>query len=224
MHRLDQPCSGVILFAKSSQVAHKISESWKARHVQKEYLCIVNQSNDNFLSQSPRKEKIKLVGVLREKKRRTTAGHSVMVTPFHAQDEHIYRNSKKARICELEYRILSKVRHKKRNNSQFLIHVTTNSGARHQVRAMLAHLLQCPVVGDVRYGNLDLNGSRREARALSDKSVALHARKLILPPFKETTGVTDSVKVHNLSFTAPVPKSWKLLFGLTEEFILEVEQ
>lgn len=78
-------------------------------------------------------------------------------------------------------------------------------------------------MGDVRYGNFNLNGIQREAKVLSDKSVALHARKLILPNFKEITGVTDSLKVQDISFTAPIPKSWKSLFDLNEDFILEVE-
>ena len=41
IHRIDQPCSGLLLWAKTSKAASRIARVWKARQVQKTYLCLV---------------------------------------------------------------------------------------------------------------------------------------------------------------------------------------
>ena len=41
VHRIDQPCSGVLLFAKTKKAASRLSTHWKNKLVQKEYLCVV---------------------------------------------------------------------------------------------------------------------------------------------------------------------------------------
>lgn len=42
IHRIDRPCSGVVVFAKTSKAAARISESFRERKVSKDYLCVVN--------------------------------------------------------------------------------------------------------------------------------------------------------------------------------------
>ena len=42
VHRIDRPCSGVVVFAKTSKAAARLSESFRLRKVVKEYFCIVN--------------------------------------------------------------------------------------------------------------------------------------------------------------------------------------
>lgn len=41
VHRLDRPCSGLVLFAKTRNSAAILSEQWRERSVQKEYLAVV---------------------------------------------------------------------------------------------------------------------------------------------------------------------------------------
>ncbi|CAB9522317.1 pseudouridine synthase C [Seminavis robusta] len=45
LHRIDQPCTGVVLFAKTSKAASRISKAWKANKVQKTYLCLIQPHN-----------------------------------------------------------------------------------------------------------------------------------------------------------------------------------
>jgi 23S rRNA-/tRNA-specific pseudouridylate synthase len=42
VHRLDRPCSGVVVFAKSKIVASKLSFSFSQRKMEKIYMCVVN--------------------------------------------------------------------------------------------------------------------------------------------------------------------------------------
>lgn len=45
LHRIDQPCSGLILWGKTSKAASRISQLWKQGRVQKEYLCVVSNAH-----------------------------------------------------------------------------------------------------------------------------------------------------------------------------------
>lgn len=42
VHRLDRPCSGVLVFAKTSKAASRLSEAFRLRTVEKGYVCVVN--------------------------------------------------------------------------------------------------------------------------------------------------------------------------------------
>ena len=42
VHRLDRPTSGVVVFAKTSKAAARLSEAFRDKIVKKHYVCIVN--------------------------------------------------------------------------------------------------------------------------------------------------------------------------------------
>lgn len=42
VHRLDRPVSGVVLFARTSKAAARLSEQWRTRSVKKVYWALVN--------------------------------------------------------------------------------------------------------------------------------------------------------------------------------------
>lgn len=67
-------------------------------------------------------------------------------------------------VGNLHYRLL------KSFHSYHLVEVEPRTGRHHQIRASLAYL-GCPIAGDVKYG---------DRRALPDRSIALHARCLML--------------------------------------------
>jgi len=225
VHRIDQPCSGILVYAKNSKAAKRVHTSWKKGQVQKEYLCVVKHDS-NFFSGCGHKsdEWQDLYGVLHPIQK-----HQRSVRMTHLLNDYIVPNSssssasKNARICHLRYQILSAPLP---HHSDFtLLRVVTNTGARHQVRAMLSQLLQTPVVGDLRYGtkfyknessfcNFDQRGE-----PLPDQSVALHARSLSMPHVK--LGSMEFLKSE--LFTAPVPSTWKSYFGLTEELIQDFD-
>ena len=47
VHRLDQPCSGLTVFAKNSKAASRIQKAWAKRQVHKEYFCVVETTTGN---------------------------------------------------------------------------------------------------------------------------------------------------------------------------------
>jgi 23S rRNA-/tRNA-specific pseudouridylate synthase len=45
VHRLDQPCTGVVVMAKNTKAASRVQRAFAQRQVHKEYLCIVQGNN-----------------------------------------------------------------------------------------------------------------------------------------------------------------------------------
>lgn len=240
MHRLDQPCSGCILYAKTSKAATRITTAWKQGKVIKEYWCIVqgdlqtmiqrSTPNASFTSSSLPYTISGLWKIAAPHKPSTTSRSvqihpiplsSVTDTSFNADTTNLPPNT---RLCQIQWGPLQTLRtssctsqtstsnsafdtrHKKERLSTLeVIRVQTNTGAKHQIRAMLSYLLQSPIVGDYRYGYSpqSLGGS---APMLPDQSVALHARSLLIPTSLGNTTLP--------LFVAPIPTIWSNTFGL----------
>mmetsp|Transcript_25506 Transcript_25506/g.27373 ORF Transcript_25506/g.27373 Transcript_25506/m.27373 type:complete len:506 (-) Transcript_25506:231-1748(-) len=131
-----------------------------------------------------------------------------------------------------------KTRNKKLLHPEFtLLLVRTSEGARHMVRALLAQVGNCPIIGDVRYWvgprtttstttihNYHKNNNDNDeytmedqyskktlspSSMLPDRSVALHAYGLSFDKTQLTLGT-----LSQFEFRAPIPSTWKLYFGL----------
>lgn len=170
--------------------------------VQKEYFCVVTGNLTNMKRCSKEvNNTYKVSGIVKNTKlnRKSTrrGGASVAYMPV-SQGE---ANSS-GRICHLEWEHVLTVR---KTKDTHLIRVRTGTGAKHQIRAMLAQLVNSPICGDLRYGAKE---------PLLDKSVALHARRLYLPTLQ--LGDTD---FKNTQFIAPIPNSWSNFFSITENSI-----
>jgi len=207
MHRIDQPCTGVVLLAKNTKAGGRIGKAWRDGKVCKDYYCVVEGPLTDLIQRSstpyPKDGTCtyELKGLLRQnnnKSRSVTVRH---LPPNFNKDT--YKNSKSGgRYCQLEWTLVQPVFAPKDSSNEYnLICVQTNSGARHQVRAMLAQLGKVPIAGDLRYG---------ASASLGDISVALHARTLALPTVK--LGDMDL----SVPFVAPIPSVWKSFFGLRE--------
>ncbi len=86
--------------------------------------------------------------------------------------------------AELEYRLISNI------NSLYLTEIKLISGRFHQIRAQYS-AVGCPIIGDIKYGYRSPN---------PDKSICLHARKLIF---------RHPVKNEELNLVAPLwPQSY----------------
>jgi 23S rRNA pseudouridine1911/1915/1917 synthase len=122
VHRLDRPVSGVVLFARTSKAAARLSEQWRSRRVKKVYWALVhgimNPSEGTITSY-----------LVRGPERTTSAG----------------KTDPGAREAVLTYR----TRHAAGAFS--LVEVVLHTGRKHQIRAQLASK-GCPIVGDTRYG------------------------------------------------------------------------
>ena len=122
LHRIDQPCSGVMLLAKTSKAASRVTQIWKKHKVEKTYLCVLEHPLVDLAD-----EWQLLEGWM-------PRGKTKGSVTIHRQP------SDELRHVSLEWRSL------KRN----LVQVKTHMGARHMVRALLAsegHSL----AGDLRY-------------------------------------------------------------------------
>ncbi len=122
VHRLDRPTSGIMVFARTSKAAMRLSEQIRLHQFEKEYLAVVH-------------------GILPEKKgtfcnyleKRET---STIVTDF-----------KHGKYAELSYEVLQENRSKAISK----VHVCLKTGRHHQIRVQFASR-GYPLLGDQRYG------------------------------------------------------------------------
>ena len=124
VHRLDRPTGGVMVFAKTSKAASRLSEQIKNGEMQKKYLTVVNGK--------PREKRAKLVNYLLKNARTNT----VQIVP------ELTTNAKRA---ELEYELLEA------KDKVSLLKINLQTGRSHQIRVQMKNI-GCPVYGDVKYG------------------------------------------------------------------------
>lgn len=202
----------------SLSILARVGKAWRDAKVCKDYYCVVegyltdlmSSSSTSSTNKNNDNDKIyELEGLLRQKNNNKSRSVTVKHLPRNFNKKTYQYNKNEGRYCRLEWSLIQPavvtVNNDNAcfNNEYNLICVRTNSGARHQVRAMLAQLGNVPIAGDLRYGS-------STSAALGDISVALHARTLALPSVK--LGDMDL----SVPFVAPIPSSWKSFFGLKE--------
>ena len=124
VHRLDRPTGGVMMFAKTSKAAERLTRAVKEREVEKKYLAVLNGT--------PNPESGTLVNYLKK----NTVNNMVYLCT-QATDG--------AKMASLEYRILQK------DERLSLAEVRLHTGRSHQIRVQMAGIAH-PVYGDMRYG------------------------------------------------------------------------
>lgn len=245
-HRLDQPCTGVLIFAKNGKAASRVQVAWSKRKVMKCYWVVVEggsvderrggninglevlQSRSMLLSDT---KSYRLSGILKSSggrnettrgERSKNAGGSVVVKPLlpdHSSSEAA--NSSDGRVCHIEWKHLLTLPATS-SNTRHLLSVTTDTGAKHQVRALLGLAGGTPIAGDLRYGNNhnsqyhNKNSGYQQGkvdRPLPDGSVALHARSVFLP----TVSLGGMEFLEDEPFVASIPKQWRHFFGICED-------
>jgi 23S rRNA pseudouridine1911/1915/1917 synthase len=124
LHRLDKPVSGVVLFAKTSKAAGRLSEQIRAREVEKTYHALVEGN--------PAEATRQLVHYLGSD---GAQGVAVSLTPG----------------LELKRAVLS-YRKIGGDATHALLAVDLETGRKHQIRAQLAAIGH-PIAGDAKYGS-----------------------------------------------------------------------
>ena len=160
VHRLDRPTSGVLLFAKSADVARTLTEAFTTRQVTKQYLAVVRGFMpeqgfvDHALSFQPDAIADKFANVDK------------------AAQEAVTHWQRLAQI-ELPFAVS-----KKHNTSRYsLMRLIPITGRKHQLRRHMKHLFH-PIVGDTSHGDGRHN---RFFRAQYDCTrMLLHAHSLAL--------------------------------------------
>jgi len=124
VHRLDRPTGGVMVFAKSSKAAARLSEQMKNGDFEKRYYAV--------LVGKPREEKATLTHYMKK----NAVNNMVYVCP---------PTTVGAKFAELEYRTVEE------NSGLTLADITLHTGRSHQIRVQM-NAIGTPVFGDMRYG------------------------------------------------------------------------
>ena len=171
----------------------------------------------------PHKQRYSLTGAIGKQAERPGmrgrgGGQSVIVSPMYGSVKKKESDTDLGRVCSLEWKYLVSLPDLRNAGSEkdskhylHLVAVRTNTGARHQVQAMLSANSKSPIAGDLRYG--------AKMGPLQDKSVALHERRLCLPTVK-----LRGTDLKTKQFVAPIPNTWKEYFGLTEQKLSKLER
>lgn len=158
VHRLDRPVSGVVVFARTSKAAARLSKAFAEQRVVKTYVALGLRP--------PREPRGEVEHWLRKDRER----NRVSVVPKGTAEAKLARTEYESR----NYRSRSSGAELERARFELRPH----TGRSHQLRVACASL-GSPLLGDLRYG---------AAEPLADKSIALHARRLELehPTTRET--------------------------------------
>ncbi len=124
LHRLDRPVSGIVLFAKTSKGASRLSQQFRDHTIKKIYTALTEGA--------PKIKSGTLVHYLSKDKNKN------IVTTFD-------KPTAGALESELDYEIIKKL------NNRALLKIILKTGRSHQIRAQLK-TIGCPIVGDVKYG------------------------------------------------------------------------
>lgn len=122
VHRLDGPVAGVVVVARTSKAASRLSAQIRERTIEKRYLAVVEGC--------PRRDRARLENHLIKEGRK-----SRIVTA----------NISGSQNAILRYRVVSSM------DQTSLLEIALETGRRHQIRAQLSHM-GCPISGDVHYG------------------------------------------------------------------------
>lgn len=124
IHRLDRPTGGVMVFAKSSKAASRLSEQMKDGDFEKRYFAVN-------------------VGVPKEEK--ATLKHYLKKNAINNMVYACAPTESGAKYAELEYKTLQE------NDELSLNDIRLHTGRSHQIRVQM-NAIGCPVYGDMRYG------------------------------------------------------------------------
>lgn len=125
VHRLDRPTGGIMVFARNTKSASRLSKQIQEHKFEKKYLAVC---------EGIFKEKTGLVKNYLKKDPKTNL---VKLVPLSEQG---------AKYAELEYKVLYEF------EEHSLVEVKILTGRSHQIRVQLANLKHC-LVGDVKYGS-----------------------------------------------------------------------
>ncbi|HVT27957.1 MAG TPA: RluA family pseudouridine synthase [Lacipirellulaceae bacterium] len=187
--RLDAPVTGVVLLARTSKAAGRLSKQFRERDVEKLYWAIVEGQAEPTEG--------RLVDFLRKDER-------------HRRMHVTGPGTVGAQRAELTYRVLNSDKETKRHGDRekiqtpdvespchpfslstglSLLEIQPLTGRKHQIRVQLAHA-GFPIVGDRKYG-----GCRP-----FPAGIALHSRRLV---------VEHPVSKIQLEIEAPLPTAWQ---------------
>lgn len=148
VHRLDRPVGGIMVFAKTSKAASRLSEQIRMNTFKKTYLTVVN-------------------GIIKNKT--GTLEHYLEKDHTHNIVKTVSSKSKDSKKAILEYELL-----KSTDNFSF-IKVNLITGRSHQIRVQFASIGH-PICGDQKYGEY-INKPGQQIALWSNKIIFNHPTK-----------------------------------------------
>lgn len=131
VHRLDRPVGGIMVFAKTSKAASRLSESIRVKDFQKTYLAVVNGTFSKELK----------VGTLEDY---LYKDETLNITKVVSKEKHGAKHAK------LSYEVLEE------SNGLSLVKINLETGRHHQIRVQFANVGHS-LYGDQRYGSRPKN-------------------------------------------------------------------
>lgn len=126
VHRLDRPVGGIMVFAKTSKAASRLSDQVRKKVFKKKYLAVV----DGKIAS----EQGTLEDYLHKDERHNTS-------------KVVNKDKRNAKLAKLDYKVLKY--NKVKNLS--LVEINLHTGRHHQIRVQLAHFGHS-IFGDQKYG------------------------------------------------------------------------
>lgn len=169
VHRLDKPVSGVLLFARTSKAAARLSEQFREGAVEKTYWAVV-ESRVKPTDSGPWASSD--AGSLEDWLKKDDPAARVEVVP---------PDTPGAQLARLLFTVRG------RHDGLTWLELRPHTGRKHQLRVQLASR-GCPIYGDAKYGSTHLFGP----------AIALHARSLTFlhPVSKEPITLTAEVPAY----------------------------
>ena len=124
VHRLDRPTGGIMVFAKTSKAANRLSEQIRENKMNKTYYAITTKT--------PQQKNGTLINYLKKDEKNNIVKLVTMADTG-------------AKKGELNYKVLQT------NEEQALIEIKLITGRSHQIRVQFAGI-NCPLYGDNKYG------------------------------------------------------------------------
>ena len=124
VHRLDRPTGGIMVFAKTSKAANRLSEQIRENKMSKTYYAITTKT--------PQQKNGTLINYLKKDEKNNIVKLVTMADTG-------------AKKGELNYKVLQT------NEEQALIEIKLITGRSHQIRVQFAGI-NCPLYGDNKYG------------------------------------------------------------------------
>ena len=124
VHRLDRPTGGIMVFAKTSKAASRLSEQLREGDFEKRYFAVT-------------------VGIPKDEK--ATLTHYIKKNSINNMVYVCTATEDGAKKAQLEYKVLQE------NSGLALCDIRLHTGRSHQIRVQM-NAIGCPVFGDMRYG------------------------------------------------------------------------
>lgn len=170
IHRLDQPVSGILVFAKNPNAAKNLNKQLASKSFGKHYLALVDgipKEKQGTLTDYIVKDgcanisRICNKDSLGAKQARLSYRVLPSTDPFYTQYTHAFPDSHGTDKTD-------------NTRSKTLLEVVLDTGRHHQIRVQLAHI-GCPIMGDTKYNpNADISHGPQTLRLCAYKLTFRH--------------------------------------------------